>query len=118
MLRTLRGAAAAALLAGSVGLATAAGAQEQFTEEKLGSFVDAAIQVEELVAEWSPKIQGAADEAAAAELREEANADLSSAIEETDGITVDEYRAIAQAAQSDPELSERLRTIYQAKVGG
>jgi hypothetical protein len=119
MFRKVRGVACAALLTGalSIGLSTAAPAQEQFPEDKLGSFVEAAIQVEQLVAEWSPKIEGAADEDAANQLREEANADLAAAIEETDGITVEEYRTIAQAAQSDPALSTRLREIYEQKSG-
>ncbi len=120
MLRKIRGVVCATLLAGvlGLGLTTAAPAQEQFPDAKLSSFVDAAIQVEQLIAEWSPKIEGAADEQAANQLREEANADLSAAIEETQGITVEEYRTIAQAAQADPALSTRLREIYEQKIGG
>lgn len=120
MFRKVRGVACATLLTGvlGLGLSTTAPAQEQFPEAKLDSFIEAAIQVEELVAEWSPKIEGAADENAANELRAEANADLAAAIEETDGITVEEYRTISQAAQADPTLSTRLREIYEEKVDG
>ncbi len=93
-------------------------AQAQFPSEKLDSFVAAAISVEQLIQEWSPKIEGAADQQAAESLRQQANEELAQAIERTDGITVDEYRQIAQAARTDPGLSQRLQEIYLEKTGG
>ena len=119
MIRTVRAAVRAAFLAAamSIGLGTAL-AQEEFPDAKLDSFVTAAIQVEQLIAEWSPKIEGAADEAAANQMREEANAELEAAIESTDGISVAEYQEIATAARTDAELSQRLKEIYDQKMGG
>lgn len=90
---------------------------QEFSEEKLDSFVAAAIEVEELVAEWSPKIEAAQDEQAAEELRAQANEELAAAIESTDGITMAEYQQIAQAARTDQQLAQRLQAIYQEKQG-
>jgi hypothetical protein len=120
MHHSVRGALRALVFAGAlgIGLNTAALAQEQFPDAKLDSFITAAIKVEELITEWTPKIEGAADEAAAQEMREQANADLAQAIEDTSGITVTEYQEIAQAAQSDPELSARLKEIYESQASG
>lgn len=120
MLPTIGGALRATFLAAalSLGMGSVAHAQAQFPDAKLDSFVDAAIEVDARIAEWSPKIEAAADENAANELREQANADLAAAIEQTEGITIGEYQEIAQAARSDPALSERLKEIYEAKSGG
>ena len=92
--------------------------QLQFSDAQLDSFVEAASEVEQLVAEWSPKIEAAQDEQAAEELRAQANEQLASAIEGTEGISMDEYQQIAQAARSDQQLAQRLQAIYQEKQGG
>jgi hypothetical protein len=54
---------------------------------------------------------------AAEELRDQANAELASAIEQTDGITVEEYREISQAVRGDPDLAARVTEIYQERAG-
>lgn len=120
MIRTVSGAVRAALVVAalSLGLGPALAQQQDFSDAKLDSFVEAAIQVEQLITEWSPKIEGAADQTAADEMRQEANAELEAAIEATDGITVNEYQEIAAAARANPDLSERLKDIYQQKLGG
>ena len=83
-------------------------AQEQYDQAKLESFVTAALEVNRLIEEWTPRIQGAQSETEAAGMREQANDELVEAINEADGITVDEYREISQAAQTDPELMARI----------
>lgn len=92
-------------------------AQDQFEQAKLESFVTAAITVNELIEQWTPRINGAQNEAEAAELRDEANAELAAAIEQTNGITVEEYREISQAVRGDPQLAARVTEIYQDRVG-
>jgi hypothetical protein len=93
-------------------------AQSEFSDQQLESFVVAAIAVDELIREWNPRIQGAENEEQAAQLREEANGALVEAITQTDGITLEQYQAIGQAAQSDPDLASRINEIYQDKAGG
>jgi hypothetical protein len=90
-------------------------AQEQYDEAKLESFVTAALTVNQLVEQWTPRIQGAASETEAAELRDQANGELVAAIEQTGGISVDEYREISQAAQSDPQLMARISGILDER---
>jgi hypothetical protein len=93
-------------------------AQEQYDEAKLESFVTAALTVNELVEQWTPRIQGAASETEAAELRDQANGELVAAIEQTGGISVDEYREISQAAQADPQLMARISGIFDERQPG
>jgi hypothetical protein len=45
-------------------------------------------------------------------MRDQANGELVSAINQADGITIDEYREISQAAQADPTLMERISEIF------
>lgn len=94
-------------------LSPAQAQENELTDEKLGSFVVAAIAVEDLVEQWQPRIDEAATEDEALELRAQANAELVAAVEQTPGITVEEYQEIGMAAQTDPSLAERIRTLYE-----
>jgi hypothetical protein len=100
-------------LAGMLMLSPAQAQQGELSDEKLNSFVVAAIAVEDLVEEWQPRIEEAATEEEALELRAQANAELVAAVEQTPGITVEEYQEIGIAAQTDPTLAERIRTLYE-----
>jgi hypothetical protein len=91
--------------------------QTDFTDQKLDSFVVAAIAVDEVIREWNPRIEDAENAEQAARLREEANGALVETIARTDGITLDEYQAIGEAAQSDQDLATRINEIYQEKAG-
>ena len=111
------------VLAAGLALALAASgsawaqARADFSDQQLESFVVAALAMDEVIREWNPRIQAAENEEQAAQLREEANAALMETISKADGITIDEYQEIGQAAQNDPELAARINEIYQAKAG-
>jgi Domain of unknown function (DUF4168) len=87
-------------------------ADEQYNQAKLESFVTAALAVNQLVQQWTPRIQGAQNETEAAQLREQANGELVAAIQHSNGISVDEYRQISEAAQGDPALMTRITQIF------
>lgn len=78
-----------------------------FDEATLQAFVDAVVAIEEVRADYQPQVTEAA-EADRPALIEEANVAMMSAVEETDGITVDEYLAVNEAASQDPELAQRI----------
>ena len=92
-------------------------AQAEFTDQKLESFVVAALAVEELIRQWNPRIQGAESAEQAAQLREQASTELVDTINRTQGITVEEYQEIGQAAQGDANLAARINEIYQKQTG-
>ena len=89
----------------------------EFSDQQLESFVVAALAVDKLIREWNPRIQPAEDMVQAAQLREQANGDLVEVIARTDGITVEQYQQILQAAKADPDLKARIDAIYQAESG-
>ena len=65
--------------------------------------------------EWAPRIYDAESDLEAMRLRERAGAAMGEAIEQTEGITLDEYRSIYATAQSDSKLAERLIALYRER---
>jgi hypothetical protein len=113
LISILRRSTGAIIVAASLAFSAAGAAQAQeYDQQKLESFVVAALEVNRLVEQWTPRIQGATDESEAAQMRDQANGELVSAINQADGITIDEYREISQAAQADPTLMERIAEIF------
>ena len=107
---------AALLLAVSLAVAAlqplGAQAQGAYSQAKLESFVKAALHVEAILTRWSPQIkqaQGAQKEA----IKKQVNAELQAAINQADGISLEEYGQIVQATRTDKELSTRVSEIYR-----
>ena len=74
-----------------------------FSEEKIEAFVDAATEVQRVQTELDVKAQQAQNPEEVAQLQQEAQQEASQAVEDS-GLTVDEYAAIAEAANQDPDL--------------
>jgi hypothetical protein len=74
-----------------------------FSEEKIEAFVDAATEVQRVQTELDAKAQEAQNPEEVAQLQQEAQQEASQAVEDS-GLTVDEYAAIAEAANQDPDL--------------
>jgi hypothetical protein len=107
----LLAALAAAFLFLSSILAQPAAAQQAapgaYSEQDLEAFAAAALKVEELNEKWIPQIAEAktADENAA--MRERAMEEMREAVKE-EGLTVEEYNGIYDAAQRDPEVMKTI----------
>lgn len=84
----------------------AAGAQ-QFSDDKLEGFVSSLGEIMEIREEFTGKLQRTEDATKARELQQEANEQMLGVIEKND-ISIDEYNAINQAVQTDPELRNRV----------
>ncbi|RDD63852.1 DUF4168 domain-containing protein [Ferruginivarius sediminum] len=126
-------AAAAVLTFTAVGIPSAAHAQQsegstsaqagaqEFSDAKLDAYVDAVVQVSQLVQKWQPKIQTAQqqqDKEKARSLQKEANAELVKAIQDAKGISLKEYKEISLAARQDKELYNQLNTMVQERRNG
>lgn len=122
-------------IAGSLGVATAqetspaapapeaqapAATAPQIDEQKLQSFATAFLEVSEVTQEYQPQIAAAGSVEAQQKLQQEAGQKMVDAVNSTDGITVEEYNMIIQAAQADPELAQRINgeITKAAAVGG
>jgi hypothetical protein len=96
--------------------ARASVAQDAFTDAKLHSFASAVVAVNAVVERWRPQIQAAPSDADKQRMAEQANKEMRAAVEGTEGLSVDEYQAIAQAAQGDPQLMARLDKVFKERA--
>ena len=101
-----------AILLSVVGISVAS-AQSEVSDAKIYAFITAAMSVNSVIEQWTPRIEGAESQEAADDLRAQGNAEIEAAIEATDGISPNEYKEIAQALRTDPELAARVNEIYQ-----
>jgi hypothetical protein len=98
----------------AVAVPLAAGAQESaplerpFSEEKIEAFVGAALDVVQLRDSYSQRIQQAESDAERERLVQEGNAEIRSAVESAEGISLAEYSQIGRAASEDEELNARI----------
>jgi hypothetical protein len=129
MMNTTRIAAAAAL-AGAVSMPALAqepgtdmpmtgdapAATAQVTDDMVSSFIAAALNVADVAEEYRPLIEAAEDDTARAALVDEARIAMTDAVETTEGITVEEYVAISDAARTDQALNARLQAELMAEA--
>lgn len=93
-------------------------AGEEYSDTKLHSFADAVLAVNAIVEQWRPQIQAAPNETDAEQMAQQANEEMRAAVAGTEGITVEEYQEIAQAAQADPQLMARIDQVFQEMPPG
>ena len=80
----------------------------EVSDDQLQSFAVAFVEVERLKQEYIQRLQEAASETEQQELQAEAGEKMLQAVEQTEGISANEYNQIIQSAQNDPELAQRL----------
>jgi len=95
----------------------AAQSAESYSSEELDIFTDALLEVAQVRQKFTPQLQSAETEDEEAAIVEEANAEIMQVIEDTDGISVDRYTEIAQAASEDQELNQRIIKRVQSADG-
>jgi hypothetical protein len=88
-------------------------AQEAFTDAKVQSFASAAVAVNAIFERWRPQIEAASSEADRQQMAQKAQGEMRAAVEGTEGLSVEEYQAIAQAAQGDPQLMARIDKAFK-----
>ncbi|MGR3320367.1 MAG: DUF4168 domain-containing protein [Pseudooceanicola sp.] len=88
-------------------------AQATFTDAELESFVAATMQLQQVRSEYLPQIQAAESEADKQALAREAQTEMAARVEAADGIDVETYNRIGQAAQSDEDLNARIVAMLQ-----
>ncbi|SHI89085.1 DUF4168 domain-containing protein [Wenxinia saemankumensis] len=82
----------------------------EIDDATLAAFADAVVAVEEIRASWEPRI-AEAETADQQGLVEQAGNEMIAAIEDTEGLTLEEYVAVNEAAAQDPELAERILAL-------
>lgn len=82
----------------------------EISDETLQSFARAFLEVAEISQEYQPQLESAETPEDQEQVRTEAGEEMIQAVEAVDGIGVEEYQQILQAAQADPELAQRINT--------
>jgi hypothetical protein len=93
----------------------AAQAAPEVTDDLLTAFVTAAVEVAVVAETYGARIEGA-DEADRDALAQEAQVEMLWAVENTEGISVEQYVAIAEAAQRDDALNLRILDEYRSQA--
>ncbi|NJO36892.1 MAG: DUF4168 domain-containing protein [Rhizobiales bacterium] len=107
---------AAIILAAALTLTLTAPASAQsaeFSDDQLKSFAAAWTGINQLAEQWKPQVEAAASQDEAAQLLQQFEAEANQVIERTAGIGTAEYQSIMTAAQSDPELKQRIYAMLQ-----
>lgn len=79
------------------------------SDDQAAAFAEAQGRVAEIGQKWTPRMQAAESSEDIQKARESAQKEMVIAVENT-GLSVQEYNQIAQAAQADPELRERIES--------
>ena len=85
-----------------------------FSDGQLKSFAMAWTNITQLAEQWRPQVEAAASQDEANKMLEQLAAEVDQVIEQTQGIGAAEYESIMQAAQSDPELMDRICAMLQS----
>lgn len=89
---------------------------QEFSEAQIDAYADSALEITKIHNEMAPQIQAAQTEAEKNQMFVEMQKEMVSAVEAAEDISVEEYNAISQAAQQNPQLANRIRTEVEARL--
>lgn len=100
-------AAALFLTAAALPAAAQQAAPAEYSQEELEAFAAATQKVQQLNQKWIPQISQAETAEENAQMRERAMQEMAAAVRD-EGLTVEEYNEIFDAAQQDPEVMQQI----------
>ncbi|MWD26993.1 DUF4168 domain-containing protein [Aquicoccus sp. SCR17] len=86
-----------------------------YTDEELETFVTAAMEISNVRRSYTPRIQSAETPEDQQALAEEAQSEMIAAIEAVEGMDVETFNEIGEAAQKDEDLSARIVEMARAQ---
>lgn len=101
-------AAPVALLPISAAAQTAQPSAQKPTDKEIDAFAVAMLDVQSIANAYEPHLQKAESDQETAQIHQKATAEMTAAVE-AQGLEVDRYNAIAQAAQADEDLAATIR---------
>ncbi|OLO10380.1 hypothetical protein BTW10_15155 [Chromohalobacter japonicus] len=93
---------------------TQGASSQDFSDEQLQQFADASEEISKVSQKYTKQLQNADGEDKQKELREKANEEMVSVVEDS-GMSVEEFNSIGQAIQQDPELMQRVQGMVQGQ---
>ncbi|WP_275783933.1 DUF4168 domain-containing protein [Pararhizobium gei] len=86
------------------------------SEQKIDAFAVAYLQVDKVRQDYAAKIGVEKDTAAKQKLQNEANKQMISAVETSPDMSLNEYKTIITAAQTNPEVARKLQEKIRAST--
>ncbi|MFN4088728.1 MAG: DUF4168 domain-containing protein [Alphaproteobacteria bacterium] len=86
--------------------------QVDVSDEQLRTFIEAATEVQSISEKWQARAAATESTQEVEEVRRQATDEMVEAVEDK-GMTVDEFNAISQAAQEDPQLHARIVAMLE-----
>lgn len=87
-------------------------AEATYTDEELRAYAAAATEVQRINESYQPQLEAAESPEEVQAVREQATGQMVEAVED-EGLSVDRYNEIFQAAQADPEVAEQISQYVQ-----
>ncbi|HZA66085.1 MAG TPA: DUF4168 domain-containing protein [Geminicoccaceae bacterium] len=87
----------------------------EFSLSEIETFADAAVEVRQVQEDLETRVQAAEDAEEIDQLQQQAQQDAQAAVEDN-GLSVDQYNAILQAANQDPQLYAMIVEVIQRKA--
>ncbi len=88
--------------------APAPGQAPAVDEDTLRSFAVATLEIQEITEAYTPQLEAADSPEEQQEIAQTANEEMVQAVEAVPGIDVDQYNAISEAAQQDPQMMQQI----------
>jgi transcription initiation factor IIF auxiliary subunit len=82
------------------------------SDKKLEKFADSLGEIMEIREDFTAKLEKTGDPAEAQQLQQQANEKMMSTVEDND-LSIEEYNAINQAVQNDPQLRDKVIAMVQ-----
>jgi hypothetical protein len=84
------------------------------SDEKIKAFAVAYLQVDKVRKDYTARIGTTADAGTKQKLQNEANQQMIKAVETSPGMSLNDYKTIITAAQSDPDVARKVQQNLQA----
>ena len=83
------------------------------SDKKLEKFADSLGEIMEIREDFTAKLEKTGDPAEAQQLQQQANEKMMNTVQEND-LSIEEYNAINQAVQNDPQLRNKVISMIQS----
>ncbi len=84
--------------------------QADFSKQELQQFVTAKAEVDQIRSDFSEELQGVEDSKKARQLQDKYTQKMVDAVQDT-GMSVQEYNEISRAAQTNPDVGEKIEKM-------
>jgi len=87
-----------------------------YSDDKLESYAEAVVGIQEVNQKWQTEMNAAESQEEADKIREQSFTEMEEVVQDK-GLTVQEYNDITVAAQSNPDLNQKILAMINEEAG-